>query len=154
MSTSSDVQEADERQGLRRDVGLVGLLFASVGSIIGSGWLFGALNASQEAGPAAMISWALGGLMVLLIGLVYAELGTMFPLSGGVVRFPHLSFGSFASYQAGWITWLACATVAPIEVEGALQYATKYAPFTEKHTVHGEIVHTLTSLGYVVAVIA
>ncbi|HEX3002835.1 MAG TPA: amino acid permease, partial [Angustibacter sp.] len=64
-STTSDVQEPDERQGLRRDVGLVGLLFASVGSIIGSGWLFGALNASQEAGPAAMISWALGGLMVL-----------------------------------------------------------------------------------------
>ena len=29
---------------LRRDVGLVGLLFASVGSIIGSGWLFGALS--------------------------------------------------------------------------------------------------------------
>jgi amino acid transporter len=153
-STTSEVSGSDDRQGLRRDVGLVGLLFASVGSIIGSGWLFGALNASQEAGPAAMISWALGGLMILLIGLVYAELGTMFPLSGGVVRFPHLSFGSFASYQAGWITWLACATVAPIEVEGALQYATKYAPFTEKHTVHGEIVHTLTSLGYVVAVIA
>jgi hypothetical protein len=32
-------------------VGLVGLLFASVGSIIGSGWLFGALNASLIAGP-------------------------------------------------------------------------------------------------------
>jgi amino acid transporter len=85
---------------------------------------------------------------------VYAELGTMFPLSGGVVRFPHLAFGSFASYTAGWITWVATGTVAPIEVEGALQYATRYAPFTAKHTVSGEVVHTLTGLGYVVAVIA
>ncbi|MEJ5943743.1 APC family permease [Pseudokineococcus basanitobsidens] len=139
---------------LRRQIGTIGLLFASVGSIIGSGWLFGALNASREAGPAAIISWFLGAVMILLIALVFAELGTMFPLSGGIVRFPHLSFGSFASYTTGWITWLAAATVAPIEVEGALQYATQYAPFTRQHTVDGEIVHTLTGLGYGTAVVA
>ena len=38
-------------------------------------------------------------------------------------------------------------------MEGALQYATKYAPFTSEHTVNGEVVHTLTGLGYVVAVL-
>ena len=139
-------------QDLRRHVGLVGLLFASVGSIIGSGWLFGALNASQQAGPAAVISWAIGGVMILLIALVYAELGTMFPLSGGVVRYPHLSFGSFASYTTGWITWVAVATTAPIEVEAALQYATKYYPFTvEKTLADGTSVQTLTGVGYGVA---
>ena len=151
MTTATQERAGGTR--LRRHVGIVGLLFASVGSIIGSGWLFGALNASQAAGPAAVISWALGGLMILLIAIVYAELGTMFPLSGGVVRFPHLAFGSFASYSAGWITWVAVATTAPIEVMAALQYATKYAPFTAEHTVDGEIVHTLTGLGYVSAVV-
>ncbi len=139
---------------LRRHVGRIGLLFASIGSIIGSGWLFGAMNASQIAGPAAVISWALGGLMILLIGLCYAELGAMFPLSGGVVRFPHIAFGGFSSYMTGWITWVACASVAPIEVEAALTYATKYAPFTSRHTVDGTTVHTLTGLGMVVAIIA
>ncbi|MDQ2961233.1 MAG: APC family permease [Candidatus Dormibacteraeota bacterium] len=132
----------------------MGLLFASVGSIIGSGWLFGALNASQTAGPGAIFSWAIGAVMIMFIGLCYAELGTMFPLSGGVVRFPHMSFGSFASYTTGWITWIACMSVAPIEVEGALQYATKYAPFTVAHQVDGSTVHTLTGLGLTVAVIA
>ncbi|HET6154396.1 MAG TPA: APC family permease [Marmoricola sp.] len=138
---------------LKRHVGIIGLLFASVGSIIGSGWLFGALNASTAAGPAAIISWALGGVMILLIALVYAELGTMFPLSGGVVRFPHMSFGNFASFTGGWITYLAIATTAPIEVEAALQYGTKYADFTHSHTVGGEQVHTLTALGFAVAVV-
>ena len=88
---------APEHVTLRRDVGVIGLLFASVGAVIGSGWLFGALTAAQLAGPAAIISWVIGAVMILLIGLVYAELGTMFPLSGGVVRFPHLAFGTFAS---------------------------------------------------------
>ena len=153
---TTDTGRAPDTEGrhLRRHVGTIGLLFASVGSIIGSGWLFGALTASQQAGPAAVISWAIGGVMILLIGLVYAELGTMFPLSGGVVRFPHMSFGSFASYTTGWITWLAAATVAPIEVEGALQYATKYYPFTvEKTLADGTSVHTLTGVGYAVAVL-
>ena len=71
------------------------------------------MNAAQTAGPAAVISWALGGVMILLIGLCYAELGTMFPLSGGVVRFPHIAFGSTASFLTGWITWVACMSVAP-----------------------------------------
>src|SRR3954449_950375 len=138
---------------MRRDIGVIGLLFASVGSIIGSGWLFGALTAAQLAGPSAIISWVIGAFMIMLIGLVFAELGTMFPVSGGVVRFPHLSHGSFASYTTGWILWVAVATTAPIEVEGALQYATKYAPFTAEHTHNGQTVHTLTGLGYVIAVL-
>lgn len=144
--TSADPQ-------LKRHVGIVGLLFASVGSIIGSGWLFGALNASQQAGPAAIISWALGGFLILLIALTYAEFGTMFPLSGGVVRFPHMAFGHLASFSAGWITYVAVATTAPIEVEAALQYGTKYAAFTAEHTVNGESVYTLTALGYGAAVV-
>ncbi|HEY7438629.1 MAG TPA: APC family permease, partial [Acidimicrobiia bacterium] len=144
-----------DHTGMRRDIGVIGLLFAAVGSIIGSGWLFGALTATQIAGPAAIFSWLIGAVLITLIGLVFAELGTMFPVSGGVVRFPHLAFGSFASYSMGWITWVAAATVAPIEVEGALQYATRYAPFTKEHTLSsGESVHTLTALGYVVAVLA
>ncbi len=142
-----------ERYRLRREIGPVGLLFTGVGSIIGSGWLFGAMNAAQLAGPAAIFSWLIAGVMIMLIGLTYAELGTMFPVSGGVVRFPHYSFGGFASYVMGWITWLAAAVVAPIEVEGALQYATRYAPFTVKHVVAGHTVHTLTALGYVGAVV-
>lgn len=118
----------DATSGLRRHVGPVGLLFAGVGSIIGSGWLFGAFNATHIAGPVAIFAWVLGAIMIMLIGLVYSELGAMFPVAGGVVRFPHYSFGSFASFTMGWVTWLAAAVVAPIEVEGAIQYASSYAP--------------------------
>ncbi len=153
MATQTQSAPTAREPHLKRHIGVVGLLFASVGSIIGSGWLFGALNASQQAGPASVISWALGGVLILLLALVYAELGTMFPLSGGVVRFPHMSYGTFASYTSGWITWVAVSTTAPIEVEAALQYGTKYAPFTAAQTVNGSTVHTLTALGYGAAVV-
>src|SRR5690606_28311273 len=135
---------------LRRDIGHIGLLFTAVGSIIGSGWLFGAMNAAQIAGPASIIAWCLGGLMIMLIGLCYAELGTMLPVSGGVVRFPHFAFGSFASYTLGWITWLAAASVTSIEVVAALQYANNYLPWLQRLDADGTAV--LTGAGFVVAV--
>lgn len=137
----------DDRR-LKRHIGMVGLLFTAVGSVIGSGWLFGALLAAQQAGPASIVSWALGAVMILFIGLTYAELGTMFPVSGGVVRMPDYAFGSFASYTTGWITYFSVASVAAIEVEGALQYATKHFPWLE-HLHNG--VPTLTTAGFFVA---
>ncbi len=123
--------DAGDDPGLRKDFGTVGLLFTAVGSIIGSGWLFGALKASQIAGPAAIFSWVIGMVMFVLIGLTYAEVGVMFPHSGGLARFPQYSFGSFASFTMGWITWLATVAVAPIEVEAVTQYATNYLPWLQ-----------------------
>jgi amino acid transporter len=147
MTDTVHRKAADDRR-LRRDIGIVGLLFSAVGSIIGSGWLFGALAAGQIAGPASVIAWAIGGVMIILIGLCYAELGTTFPVSGGVVRFPHYSFGSFASYTVGWITWLAVASTTSIEVEAALQYATNYVPWLQQ--LKGGV-PVLTGAGFAVA---
>jgi amino acid transporter len=64
----------DATSGLHRHVGPLGLLFAGVGSIIGSGWLFGAFNATHLAGPVAIFAWLIGAVMIMLIGLVYCEL--------------------------------------------------------------------------------
>lgn len=139
--------------GLHRSVGKLSLLFTGVGAIIGSGWLFGALYASQIAGPASMISWVLGGAIMMIIGLVYAELATMFPVAGGIIRFPHYAFGSFASFSSGWVSWLAAAAVTPIEVLASIQYATPYIPWLMEQvsTVRGDV-FVLTPPGTAVAV--
>jgi amino acid transporter len=89
--------------GLRRDVGRIALMFTSVGSVIGSGWLLGALNATQVAGPAAIISWVIGAVAVMLLALVHAELGGMHHVNGGIARFPHYAFGSLVGFGMGWI---------------------------------------------------
>jgi amino acid transporter len=143
------------RRALRRDVGRIALLFTSVGSVIGSGWLLGALNATTIAGPAAIISWLIGAGAVLLLALVIAELGGMRPVGGGNARFPHFAFGSLVGFGMGWIYWLGSVTLAPVEVEAALQYATKYV----NEWIGVNLVHSsggtevLTASGYVAAAI-
>jgi amino acid transporter len=134
---------------LRRDIGLVGLLFVSLGSIIGSGWLFGALNASLVAGPAAILTWVIGGGVMLLLALVHAELGGMYPVAGGSARFPHYAFGSLVGFAGGWFSFLGAVTTAPIEVEAALQYSANYV--SGLVDVHGDTVVLTFPLGYVVA---
>jgi len=145
-------QAASARAGhkLRRDVGFVGLMFASVGSIIGSGWLFGALGASLIAGPAAVISWVLGGGAMLLLALIHAELGGMYPVAGGSARFPHYAFGSLLGFASGWFAFLGAVTTAPIEVEAALQYATNYIPGLTKESGGTPV---LTAQGYAIAAV-
>ena len=86
---------------LRREIGFLGLLFASLGSIIGAGWLFGALYASSLAGPASVISWVLGGGAVMLLALTRAELGGMYPVAGGSAHFPRYAFGGLIGFTSG-----------------------------------------------------
>lgn len=109
-------------EGLRRDVGFFGLLWFSAGTTLGSGWLFGAFVAVTIAGPAALVGWILGALLMTPIALTYAELGSMFPESGGPGRFPRHAFGSLAGATFGWFAYLQAATIAPIEVLAAIQY--------------------------------
>ncbi len=134
---------------LLREVGKVGLIWASVGSIIGSGWLFGAQKGLIAAGPAAIISWGIGGVMIMVLALIHAELGGMYPVSGGTARFPHYAFGGAAGASFGWFSWLQAATVAPIEVSAMIEYAGHYSWADGWLSDKG----TLTTSGLIVAII-
>jgi amino acid transporter len=107
---------------LTRSVGFYGLMFVSLGSIIGSGWLLGALNAAEVAGPASIIAWILAAGMLTTLALVYAELGATYPVAGGSGRFPYFSHGPVAGFVAGWSSWLQAVAIAPIEILAAITY--------------------------------
>ena len=123
-SVATEPRPADV--GLRREMGLVGATWASETSIIGSGWLFGALYAAQAAGTAALLGWVIAGVAVIILALVHAELGGMYPVSGGTARFPHFAFGSIAGISFGFFSWLQAVTVAPIECFAVMQYGSYY----------------------------
>jgi amino acid transporter len=108
--------------GLKREMGFIGAVWASESSIIGSGWLFGSLYAAQVAGPSAIIAWVIGGVAVVILALIHAEIGAMYPVAGGTARFPHFAFGTVAGTSFGFFSWLQAVTVAPIECFAVMQY--------------------------------
>lgn len=110
----------------QRAISPIGLLLAGVGSVIGSGWLFGPLYAAQYAGPAATLSWFIGGLLMIIVALTFAELGTAFPVSGGMIQFARLSYGPLMSFMIGWMVWISSVAVAPVETLAIVQYVANY----------------------------
>jgi amino acid transporter len=151
VSTTSQ-EPALDSEGLERRMGLFALMWASEGSIIGSGWLFGALGAVAVAGPAAIFGWAIASVVIVILALVHAELGGMFPVSGGTSRYPHYAFGSFAGIFFGWFSYIQAAAVAPIEVTAALQYASNWDWLT-KHGLYDAHKHVLSGRGIIVAIV-
>lgn len=63
-------------------ISLFQLVMLGLGSLIGSGWLFGAWEAAKVAGPAALISWVIGAVVIGTIAYNYIELGQCFPNPG------------------------------------------------------------------------
>jgi len=97
-------------------------MLTGLGSIIGSGWLFGAWRAAGLAGPSAVWAWLLGAAIIITIALTYAELGAMFPESGGMVRYGHFSHGSLVGFIAAWANWISIVSTIPVEAEASAQY--------------------------------
>lgn len=77
----------------------------ALNSLIGSGWLFGSGSAAKIAGPAAIILWILGAVIIIAIALTYVELGSMFPESGGMSRYAQYSHGPLLGFIAAWANW-------------------------------------------------
>ena len=73
-------------KNVRKELGTFALLMTGLGTIIGSGWLFGAWKAASVAGPAAVIAWVLGMIATVFIGLTYAELAGRRGVPVGTVK--------------------------------------------------------------------
>ena len=135
-------------ESLKKQASFMGLLFAGVGGMIGSGWLFGPLETALQAGPLSIYAWLIGGVVVLLIALVFAELATLFPLSGALVHMSDVSHGQLVGFVWGWILILAYIAIAPIEAMAIVSYASAYIPELT-HATDG----VLTAKGFAVAAV-
>ncbi|BBD72032.1 amino acid permease [Sulfodiicoccus acidiphilus] len=122
-----DRAESRDRE-LKKTLGFWQVMFFAFSSIVGSGWLFSALYASSTVGPASIISWLLGFVLILFLTLVYAELSGMLPKSGAIVRYPHYTHGGLSSFLVAWAYILGAATTPAIEGEAITQYLSSIFP--------------------------
>lgn len=92
------------RRDLPRSIGFWGGSAIMVGIIIGSGIFRTPPAIAKEMGSPTLIlsMWALGGVLSLFGALSYAELGTMFPRSGGLYVFLYEGLGEVVAFIFGW----------------------------------------------------
>ncbi len=116
------------KSSFKKNISLLDLILIGLGAIFGSAWLFGVSNVASMAGPVGAFSWLIGGLIILLIGLVYAELGAALPRTGGILRYPVYSHGPLVGYLISFITIIAYTSLISIEVTAVRQYVSFWFP--------------------------
>jgi len=134
---------------LKRDISTVNILVVSAGGMIGSGWLFSPFISAQMAGSNALISWVIAAIFMVFIALPLCELGTMFPVSGGMSNYPTFTHGQDVGFLFAWASWLSYVVMTPIEIQAILQYSSHFFPML---TLGNTATLTLSHYGYIAAI--
>ncbi len=120
----SEEATVHEDAELERTIGLTGGLTIGIGTMIGAGiFVFPGL-AAGSAGPAAALSFAVGGVIALLVALPASELATAMPRSGGGYYFVSRSMGTAYGAIIGIGLWLGLVFASAFYLVGLGHYAT------------------------------
>lgn len=107
-----------------RTIGLLGATGVGVGAIVGGGILALAGVAFTTTGPAAMVAFALNGVIALMTALSFAELASKFPESGGTYAFSKKVLPVEAAAAVGWVVWFASMVAAVLYAIGFAYFST------------------------------
>lgn len=105
-------QSVDSKKVLSR----LDVLFLAFGAMIGWGWVVLSGNWIMEAGTlGAMIAFVLGGVLVIFVGLAYAELASAMPTTGGALIYVLRGIGYKTGFVAAWALALGYISVVSFE---------------------------------------
>src|SRR6202453_427465 len=92
----------------------------ALGGVIGAGLFVGSGVVVQATGPAAVISFALTGTLVVLVMRMLGEMAAAYPAVGGFYEYNRLALGELAGFLTGWMYWYYWVIVVAMEaVAGA-----------------------------------
>ncbi len=109
-----------ESQALSRTLQRRHMQMIALGGVIGAGLFVGSGVVVQATGPAAVISFALTGTLVVLVMRMLGEMAAAYPAVGGFYEYNRLALGELAGFLTGWMYWYYWVIVVAMEaVAGA-----------------------------------
>lgn len=100
----SFIRDASEHSKLAKTLGLFDLIAMGIGAIIGTGiFVLTGVHAANTAGPAVTLSFFLAGLTCIFVALVYTEIASSIPSSGGSYTYAYVAIGEIAAWMVGWL---------------------------------------------------
>ena len=124
--------ETEKKPDLVRGLGVMDVGSLTVGSVIGTGIFITTSDIARVLPHAGLIVfvWILGGIFTIAGALTYAELGGMFPRSGGQYQFLKEAYGRFWGFLFGWAAFWIIMTggIAALAV-GFGHYLGAFLPF-------------------------
>ena len=106
---------ADDSGGLRKTLRTRHMRMIALGGVIGAGLFVGSGVVIQATGPAAVVSFALTGALVVLVMRMLGEMASAYPAVGGFYEYNRLALGELAGFMTGWMYWYFWIIVVALE---------------------------------------
>lgn len=119
-------------QRLKHDLTPRHILMIALGSAIGTGFFFGTGESIKLAGPAILLAYAIGGLMMYIIVRALGEMAVAEPSSGSFSYYAYKYIGNYAGFVSGWNYWFNYIIVCMLELTATGLFIDYWFP----HTVH------------------
>ena len=125
-------------EGLKREIGIRSLALAIINITIGSGIFVIPAIIAEGLGATAIVAYFACGLLIFLIALCFADLGSKTKVSGGTYTYIETAFGPFAGFLANNIYWIGGCVFSDAAIANALADTLKYFfPFLENEIYRG-----------------
>lgn len=93
----------------------------AIGGIIGAGLFVGSSTSISQVGPAVIVSYAIAGLVILMVMRMLSEMASLMPGAGSFTELVRASLGDRAGFICGWLYWYFWVIVVAIEaIAGAV----------------------------------
>jgi GABA permease len=111
----------EQRQGeLQHSLKRRHMSMIALGGVIGAGLFVGSGVVMNQTGPAAIISFVITGVIVVLVMRMLGEMAVAYPAVGGFYEYSRLALGNMAGFLTGWMYWYFWVIVVALEaVAGA-----------------------------------
>ncbi len=122
------VHSADGAEGLRRTLKARHMRMIALGGVIGAGLFVGSGVVIQATGPAAVLSFALTGTLVVLVMRMLGEMASAYPSVGGFYEYNRLALGELAGFMTGWMYWYFWIIVVALEAVAGARLLVSWFP--------------------------
>jgi len=120
---------ASDRNELSRSLRPRHVSMITIGGIIGAGLFVGSSVAIAAAGPAIIVSYALTGVLILLIMRMLGEMAVEMPQVRSFTEFTRAALGHWAGFSVGWLYWYFWVIVIPVEAIAGAGIIQRWLPF-------------------------
>src|ERR1700727_899409 len=115
MTQPTIPDQSDPTHQLSRSLKGRHLAMISIGGIIGAGLFVGSSTSIKAAGPSVFISYAVTGMLILMVMRMLGEMATALPNVRSFTEFARSGLGDGAGFVVGWLYWYFWVIVVPVE---------------------------------------
>jgi GABA permease len=133
-------------QELRRTLKRRHMQMIALGGVIGAGLFVGSGVVVQATGPAAVISFAITGALVVLVMRMLGELSAAYPTLGGFYEYNRMAMGDLAGFMTGWLYWYYWVIVVALEAVAGARLLNYWFPLAPPWTFTLGLVASFTLL--------